>query len=158
MKESLHDARQELKRIDHSVYVSLKYTRTVDVIRNILQRMVNTFGFGSTALLKFAVEQGKIGEFPKSMLLRAELVRGLYTGEEFSEELRDMIDFFLLLRKLNKTEDYTKIKEYRRHVAMITSIDGKGYEINLDEINEYYARTKRFIELVNEIIYGKEDD
>ena len=99
MKESLHDARQELKRIDHSVYVSLKYTRTVDVIRNILQRMVNTFGFGSTALLKFAVEQGKIGEFPKSMLLRAELVRGLYTGEEFSEELRDMIDFFLLLRK-----------------------------------------------------------
>lgn len=158
MQESLNDAKQELKRIDHSVYVSLKYTRTVDVIRNILQRMVNTFGFGVTALLKFAVEQEKIEEFPSSMLLRAELVKGLYMGEEFSEELREAIDFFLLLRKLNKTEDYTKIKEYRRHVAMITTIDGKGYEINLNEINEYYTRTKRFITLVEEIIYGKEDD
>ena len=31
---------EELKRVDHLVYVSLKYTRTVDVIRSIIDRLI----------------------------------------------------------------------------------------------------------------------
>ena len=32
MNENIHDAKQEMKRVDHLIYVSLKYTRTVDVM------------------------------------------------------------------------------------------------------------------------------
>ena len=69
-----------------------------------------------------------------------------------------MVDFLLLLRKIDKVEDYTKINEYRRHVALITEIDGQRIEVHLDEIQEYYRKTQRFIELVDEIIHGKKDD
>ena len=37
------DADEELKRADHMIYVTLKYTRTADVIHNILKRLINAF-------------------------------------------------------------------------------------------------------------------
>ena len=103
-------------------------------------------------------QKKKIEEYSQSIPLRCELVKEIYRGEEFSEELRSLIDFLLLLRKIDKIEDYTKINEYRRHVALITEIDGERIEVNLDEIMEYHNKTKRFIELTQEIIFGKKDD
>ena len=41
MIESLENAKEELKRIDHLIYVTLKYTRTVDVLLSVVERMVN---------------------------------------------------------------------------------------------------------------------
>ena len=158
MHEYLVNAKEDMKRINHSVYVSLKYTRTVDVIKNILKRMITTLKYVIVDLLEFSIEQKKIEEYPQSIPLRCELVKEIYRGEEFSEELRSLVDFLLLLRKIDKVEDYTKINEYRRHVALITSIDGQRIEVHLDEIQEYYLKTQRFIDLVDEIIYGKKDD
>ena len=34
MKEALDNAKEELKRVDHLFYVSLKYTRTADMMRH----------------------------------------------------------------------------------------------------------------------------
>ena len=158
MHEYLVNAREDMKRINHSVYVSLKYTRTVDVIKNILKRMITTLNHIIVDLLEFSIEIKKIKEYPQSIPLRCELVKEMYRGEVFSEELRALVDFLLLLRKIDKTEEYTKINEYRRHVALITEIEGQRIEVHLDEIQEYYHKTQRFIELVSEIIYGKKDD
>ena len=52
MIESLEDAKEELKRVDHLIYVSLKYTRTVDVLRNVIERLVTASEFMITAMLK----------------------------------------------------------------------------------------------------------
>ena len=158
MHEYLINAKEDMKRIKHSVYVSLKYTRTVDVIKNILKRMITTLNHIVMDLLEFSIQEDKIKEYPRSIPLRCELVKEIYRGEEFSEELRSLIDFLLLLRKIDKIEDYTKINEYRRHVALITEIDGNRIEVNLDEIMEYYQKTQRFLELTQEIIFGKKDD
>ena len=38
MSEYLVDSKQEINRADHLIYVSLKYTRTVDVIKSIIER------------------------------------------------------------------------------------------------------------------------
>ena len=54
-------------------------------------------------------------------------------------QLFPLVDFLLLLRKIDKVVDYTKINEYRRHVALITEIDGQRIEVHLDEIQEYQA-------------------
>ena len=37
----LEDAKDELKRADHLVFISLKYTRTCDIIRNTIERIIN---------------------------------------------------------------------------------------------------------------------
>ena len=54
MKESFELAVQELKRVDHLFWVSLKYTRTVDVIKNVIDRLISCVGFGLEAILKWA--------------------------------------------------------------------------------------------------------
>ena len=50
MKESFDEAVQELKRVDHLFWVSLKYTRTVDVIKHVIDRLISCIGFGFEAL------------------------------------------------------------------------------------------------------------
>jgi hypothetical protein len=51
MKESLSEAFEELKRADHLIYVSLKYTRTVDVIKSIIERLINAYDDAIITLL-----------------------------------------------------------------------------------------------------------
>ena len=156
--DSLHDAKKQLKRLDHSVYVSLKYTRTVDVLRSIVERMVNTIAPLMDSLLEKAQEDGKVKDIPVNIPLKCRLIREVYGDTEYKDQLNEMIMFFMFLRKVRRAEDFESINEYRRHVALITEIDGEDVEINLDIIHEYYDKTKGFIELVEEVIFGKEDD
>ncbi len=51
MKRSLDNALRELRKVDHLIYVSLKYTRTVDVLKHIIKRMISAFDFMMDALL-----------------------------------------------------------------------------------------------------------
>ena len=60
MQESLERAQSELKRADHLTYVSLKYTRTVDVLKSIISRLIATIDEGMDALLHNTKNQGKI--------------------------------------------------------------------------------------------------
>ena len=41
----LDEAKEEIKRADHLIYISLKYTKTVDVIKITIQRLINAFDF-----------------------------------------------------------------------------------------------------------------
>ena len=57
MNEDLENAIQELKRVDHLFWVSWKYTRTFDVIRNTVERLINVYDFGLNCILEFAKEK-----------------------------------------------------------------------------------------------------
>lgn len=52
MREPLFFASQELKRAEHLLYVSLKYTRTADVMQSFIARLVACFDFIIDGLLK----------------------------------------------------------------------------------------------------------
>ena len=86
MKESLDLAKEELKRVDHLIYVSLKYTRTVDVLLSVVDRMINAYGFAIDSLLKIAKENKKIENMPDRDLLKAEETKKLYEDEVVQEE------------------------------------------------------------------------
>ncbi len=60
MEESLENAADELKRAEHLMYVSLKYTRTVDMIRHLVEKLISTFDYGVVSLLEYAKEKKKI--------------------------------------------------------------------------------------------------
>jgi len=155
MKESFDLAVQELKRVDHLFWVSLKYTRTVDVIKNVIERLINCIGFGLEALLKYAKEKKLVSSVPANAGLRCDLLK-----ETFPDNLEviDYINFYLRLRKLSKAE-YSKREEFRRHVTMIATIDkGEVVEVNIDILKEYYDRTKSFITLVKKIINEEKEE
>lgn len=155
MKESLDEALQELKRVDHLFWVSLKYTRTVDVIKHVIDRLINCIGFGLESLLKYAKEKKLVASIPENAGLRCELLKKTFPE---NVELIDYINFYLRLRKLSKAE-YTKREEFRRHVTMIATIDkGEVVEVNIDSLKEDYEKTKNFIVFVRKIINEEKEE
>lgn len=154
MKEALDNARQELKRVDHLFYVSLKYTRTADMMRHTIERLINAFSFGVESLLKHAKEEKKIDEIPNNPVMRCKLLLKNFTDEE----LTNYVDLYSKLRKIIKA-DYSKREEYRRHVTMTSVMEnGEIVEVNIDVLKDYYDLAKNFINYVERIIEGKEEE
>ncbi|MBW2989255.1 hypothetical protein KY358_02955 [Candidatus Woesearchaeota archaeon] len=150
MEELLEDAKEEIKRVDHLFYVSLKYTRTVDMMRNMIERLISTFDYGMLSLLEYAKEKKRISEIPAMPLPKCELLRDLYSDKGVEK----YADLYVLLRKLMKAS-YTKREEYRRHVTMISTVGDKVVNTDIDILNEYYDKVAKFISLVQEVISSK---
>jgi hypothetical protein len=148
MKESLEDAREELKRVDHLIYVSLKYTRTVDVLLNVIKRLIDAYDFAIDAILSYAEEKGMLQEeVPNNPLSRADLV--LRTFQD--PIIKDNMELYLLFRKLVKA-DYERFNEYRRHVTLKTVIDKRDIEIKIDNVTEYYNIIKEFVKYIDNLV------
>jgi len=151
MKESLSEAFEELKRADHLIYVSLKYTRTVDVIKSIIERLINAYDDAITSLLDKAKEEGKIESYSKNAGIKCTEVKEIYPE---NSDIQAHMDFYLLLRRIIRS-DYKKIEEYRRHVAMIATLDSATtISIDIDRVKEYYDRTDVFVKMVSEMCGG----
>jgi replicative superfamily II helicase len=155
MKESFDLAIQELKRVDHLFWVSLKYTRTVDVIKHVIDRLISCIGYGMESILKYGKEKKLVATIPENAGLRAELLKKTFSD---NPELLDYINFYQRLRKLSKA-GYSKREEFRRHVTMIATIDkGEVVEVSIDSLKEDYEKTKVFIRLVKKIINEEKDE
>ncbi len=150
MEECLEDAKEEIKRVDHLFYVSLKYTRTVDMVRTMVDRLISTFDCCILSLLKYAQKKKKIKEIPSTPIPKCELLVKTYKDLD----IKKYTDLYLLFRKLTRAP-YTKREEYRRHVTMISQIGNEKIETNIDVLEEYYNITKEFLLLVQETIRSK---
>lgn len=153
MQESLFYANQELKRADHLIFVSLKYTRTVDVIKNIIQRLILSYEHAFDVLLKKLKAEDRIATIPSLPRLKVECIQ---KGFHKHEDVQNYLKFYTLLRKIDRAS-FSRRQEYRRHVTMTAVIDDEEIEINIDIIGDYYAKTKEFINLVADIISKKEE-
>ena len=155
MKESFDLAVQELKRVDHLFWVSLKYTRTVDVIKHVIDRLISCIGFGLESLLKYAKETKLVASIPENAGLRCDLLKKTFPD---NLELTEYINFYSRLRKLSKAE-YARREEFRRHVTMIATIDkGEIVEVSIDSLKEDYEKTKIFIHFVKRIINEEKEE
>ncbi|MFH1641817.1 MAG: hypothetical protein ABIC04_02870 [Nanoarchaeota archaeon] len=155
MNPFLIDAMQEIKRVDHLVYVSLKYTRTVDVIKSVIDRVINAFDCIINALLGNLEEKKIISDIPTSPGLKIGLLQKHLKDEI---ELQKYLELYLTLRKIARC-DYTKREEYRRHVTMIAALDdGNIIDVDIDLSNEYYETTKSFLTYARDFIYGKKNE
>jgi hypothetical protein len=141
IQEYLDDAVSELKRVDHLVFVSLKYTRTVDVLLNIINRMIDGYEEMWNALLYQLLEQKKIPEIPDAPVPRARLIEEHYLEHP---EILENLQLYILLRKLHRSNPERE-QEYRRHVAMRTVIDGREEVVNIDIISQYASVQKEFL-------------
>lgn len=149
-QEALQLAHQELKRADHSIAVSLKYTRTVDVIKSIIERLISTIAFGMDSLLANAAQK-KTEEIPELPRLKIEAIKKLYPEDK---TVQDFVQFYILLRKVDKAK-FTRSQEYRRHVTMTAKLeDDTQLEVTIDIITDYYDRTKEFLQYVSTKVGG----
>lgn len=151
MKDSLEEAEREIKRVDHLIYVSLKYTRTVDILKNTVQRIIDAYDAAILALLKFLKEAGRIDEIPKSPGLRVTNLKGCFTDKPI---FLDFFEHYLQMREILRS-DFDRREEFRRHVTMISKLRGKRVEVTIDSITEDYKKVKTFVMLVREYIENK---
>ncbi len=142
MDESLFAAKEELKRADHLMFVSLKYTRTVDVFKSIIQRLINVIDHLMDVLLKY--KKLEISPVPR---VKVESVKSAYASDE---AVQNFMKLYLFLRAVDRAQ-FDRRLEYRRHVAMTAHLDDKEIEVSIDIIEEYFEKVKEFVEYVESL-------
>lgn len=147
MIDSINEAIEELKRADHLIYVSLKYTRTVDVLLNIISRMIEGYDHIMNAMLKYAVSKNTIKHLPSSPIEKGELVKQLFPEDNVQKNM----GLYFLLRKLVKSNPKRE-HEFRKHLTMRSIIDGREEIVTTDIIMSYYHFQKEFLEYAKDMI------
>jgi hypothetical protein len=139
----LEDAREELKRADHLVYVSLKYTRTCDIIMNTVKRLIESCDLVMLALLENLRDKRKLSSIPEGRMSRAELLI------EKDKKYKSYVKLYQLLKKINDAE-FDRREEYRKHVTMICHLGRRDLEVNVPTLEEYYFKIKEFVDIAED--------
>jgi hypothetical protein len=150
MEESLNSAQEELKRVDHLIYVSLKYTRTCDIFKSIIQRLIDSLDFSLVAILKKFEEERKIMEIPAQAGLKCSVIKQHIEDDELDK----ILEFYLLLRQINRS-DFSRFREFRRHVTMTVVVGGEDLEVTIDKVTEYYKNAKEHIAYIEKLLKGE---
>ena len=142
---------QEKISADHLLYVSLKYTKTCDVIMNLLLRWRKMIDTCIIHLLKDAKRRGKVKEVSENAMGRIAEIKELLKKDQNS---LDTIDFFMMLRKIEslKTE---RIGEFRKNVNLKVIFRGKEININLERLKEYAEMLEKFIDMTKKRLNEK---
>ena len=148
IEELAESALEELKRADHSIYVSLKYTRTVDIIKNTIKRLLSAYDISIIQGLEYAKDFKKIQTIPPSARQRAELIIKFYP------QMKKSIDFYNKLKIIDRA-DYAKKEEYRKNVALIAKIKSKKIEVSMELLKEYFDFTVCFSRGISDITSQK---
>ena len=137
-------AREELKRIDHLIFVTLKYTRTVDIIRTIIGKLILTLDHQTAKYYSILLEKEKIKEIPPVPLMRMKNLEHIYPKDN---KIKDIIDFYVQLKAIFNA-DFKAKEEYRKNVTLVT----KGKEINIPMLKEYADTTKDYTLYIDALI------
>ncbi|MFC1723777.1 hypothetical protein ACFL0V_06560 [Nanoarchaeota archaeon] len=151
MNDFLYDSREEIKRADHLIFVSLKYTRTVDVLKHVIDRLINSLNFMFSALLDDLKEKQVIDEVPVAPIQKAKLIR-----EHFEENITKFADLFIRLRRISMA-DFSRAQEFRRHVTMTVVVEEDVVEIDIDTVTDWYKEIRDLFEDVRKMIDPEEE-
>ena len=142
----LNEAKEEIKRADHLLFVTLKYTRTTDVIKSVINRLLEAYDNAIIYALEYMKKKKKIKNIPLTPVSRAEILRDNYKRDVV---LLDSLNGYFLLRKIQRSE-YTKKEEFRKHVTLTVMHNDDVIEINIHKLEEIYYKTKELIDYIAE--------
>ncbi len=138
IEELGESALEELKRADHLIYVSLKYTRTVDIIKNTVRRLLSAFDISIIQGLEYAKNCKKIPAIPASSLQRVNLL------SRFFPQTKKSLEFYQKLKALDRAE-FSRKEEYRKNVALIAKLGGKKKEVDIETLKDFFDSTVCFV-------------
>lgn len=139
---------QEKISADHLLYVSLKYTKTCDVIMNLLLRWRKMIETSVEAILKHAKKKKKISKVPGNPLGKIEAIKRLFKKD------KDFLKVIELYEMLRKAEGLRKerIGEFRKNVTLKIFYQGKEIAINLEQLKIYADLLERFISTTKQFL------
>jgi len=144
MLEEQSEAQEELKRADHSIFVTLKYTKTCDVIKNTINRLINAFDYAIIHALTVLKKNKRIKEIPTTPISRAEMLKKTYRNPEITA----FINFYFMLRRIDRAS-YSKKEEFRKNVTLSVILEnGEVINVNIERLYSYFEKAKEFVSFI----------
>lgn len=126
---------------DHLLYVSLKYTKTCDVIINLLLRWKIMIEMGIDMLIDKAKKEKKwkpVSDAPRAKLVQ---LMKIYEKEPVISKTFELYEMFRDIEKLEKVRE----NEFRKGVNLKVTYKGQIVNVNLDMLKEYSQTLEKFI-------------
>lgn len=139
---------QEKISADHLLYVSLKYTKTGDVILNLLKRWTSMIDEAILSLLERAKKDKKISAIPLAPKMKVIDVRKVYSK---SPEIISAIDLYEFFKRI-PTLEYLKENEFRKNITLRVKNNDQWLDINLDKLKEYSLILEKFISKIKQVL------
>ena len=126
---------------DHLLYVSLKYTKTCDVIINLLLRWKIMIELGMDNLVEKAKKQKKWKAIPNAPRAKQIQLKQIYANNKDINETLILYELFRDIEQLEKVRE----NEFRKGVNLRVNYNGQVININLEKLKEYSSILERFI-------------
>jgi len=139
---------QEKISADHLLYVSLKYTKTCDVIINLLLRWQKMIETSIDEMLKHSKKKKKISFISSNPIGKIEQIRKLFKKDK---EFLKVIDIYEMFRKIKELKK-ERIGEFRKNVTLKVFYRGKEININLEQLKIYAEMLEKFISTVKQFL------
>ena len=139
---------QEKISADHLLYVSLKYTKTSEVIVNLILRWATMIDYGFEALLLYAKKKKMIKVIPKSPKPRIDLIKEIFKN---NPEIIDTVEIYEMFRRIDELKKEAE-GEFRKNVTLKVFYRGEVVKINLDKLKEYSIILEKFINYLKQFL------
>ncbi|MEM4271766.1 MAG: hypothetical protein QXD13_01615 [Candidatus Pacearchaeota archaeon] len=126
---------------DHLLYVSLKYTKTCDVIINLLLRWKIMIELAMDNLVEKAKKAKKWKPVPAAPRAKLVQLKKIYASNPVISQTLDIYELFRDIEKLEKVRE----NEFRKGVNLKVNYKGQIININLDKLKEYSQLLEKFI-------------
>ena len=144
----MEDIIKEKISADHLLYVSLKYTKTCDVINNLLLRWRRLIEVSIEDILKHAKKKKKISSIPSNPMSKVDAIKKIFKN---NPEVMTVMEMYEMLRKL---EDLRKerIGEFRKNVTLKIMYQGKDIDVNLEKLKEYANNLENYVNFAKKFL------
>jgi len=139
---------QEKISADHLLYVSLKYTKTCDVILNLLLRWRIMIETSINEILKHAKKKKKISSVPSNPIGQVEEVKKLFKNDK---DFLKVIEMYEMLRKVEGLKK-ERAGEFRKNVNLKIFYRGKEINVNLEQLKIYADMLEKFISTTKQFL------
>ncbi len=144
----MEDIIQEKISADHLLYVSLKYTKTCDVIRNLLLRWRRMIETSIDSILIHSKNKKKIKSVPANPVGKIQEMKRLFKK---NKEFIEVLEFYEMLRKLEELRT-ERIGEFRKNVTFRIFYRGEEINVNLEQLKIYAELLEKFISDVKQFL------
>ena len=139
---------QEKISADHLLYVSLKYTKTCDVIMNLVLRWDRMIERSVDQILKHAKKKKKVSSVSSNPLGKIDEMKILFKKDQNTLDVMEMYRMFRKIKEL-KVE---RIGEFRKNVNLRVFYQGKEVNIDLEKLKEYAGKLEKFISTTKQFL------
>ena len=135
---------KEMKAAQHLLYVSMKYTKTCDVMLNLMHRWQQMVDEAMISALEKAKKKKLIKEMPVAPIQKMNAIKDIFKKEQM---VQDTMDLYLFFRKIKGCQ-LSKEHEFRKNVALRVTADGREVLIDIEKLKEWQALLENFIKFV----------